>query len=314
MKKLITFLTVILAIAVLTSCQKELSSENGTGIILPPPPPPPATVTDSNYLDIVYEFETRVAVTDTTAYYSYKYDAQKRVVSINWQWGDYLLPYQDSGRVKYFYNGSDTLPYRSYMTATYDGMLVFDTISTFYTYDNTARLIKDSSVASDRGTATPYFRMRQYLNLYNYVAGKITRQSSDLPIIEPTPSAYPPTYRLDTAIIDVNQNPVNTVNYVSYNNTISFSKDYDIIISYDNKPSPFYKLNVFKSSSPIPALDQTFFLNFTGRNNYTTYTTGGSTVIYTNVYFSNGYIKRTSYPADIDPTFTDGYIYTYKAL
>ena len=119
---------------------------------------------------------------------------------------------------------------------------------------------------------------------------------------------------LDTAIIDANQNPVTTVNYVSYNNNTSFVKDHDIIIGYDNKPSPYYKLNIFNSSSPIPALDQTFFLNYTGRNNYVTYATGGSTVNYTNIYFSNGYIKKTSYPSDINPTFTDGYIYTYKAL
>ncbi len=119
---------------------------------------------------------------------------------------------------------------------------------------------------------------------------------------------------LDTAIIDLNQNPVTTVNYVSYNNNTSFFKDHNIIINYDNKPSPYYKLNIFKSSLPIPALDQTFFLNYAGRNNYVTYATGGSTVNYTNIYFSNGYIKKTSYPSDINPTFTDGYIYTYKAL
>lgn len=307
MKKIHCALFATLVTIVIISCQKEFSVEGGTIIISP-------TVLDSNYLDTVYEFSTRTGITDTTAYYSYKYDAQKRVVSINWQWGDFLLPYQDSGSIKYFYNGADSLPYKSYMVTTYDGMLVFDTLNTFYTYDNSARLIKDSSVASDRGTASPYYRVRQYLNLYNYAAGKITRQSSDLPIIEPTPIAYPPTYMLDTAIIDANQNPVTTVNYISRNNNTSFVKDHDIIIGYDNKPSPYYKLNIFNSSCPIPALDQTFFLNYTGKNNYINYTTGSSTVVYTNVYFSNGYLKKTSYPSEIDPAFTDGYIYTFKAL
>ena len=308
MKKLNWVLFAVLAILLTASCQKELSNESGPTIILTP------STLDSNYLDTVYEFETQVGVTDTIAFYTYKYDAQKRVVSINWQWGDFLLPYQDSGSIKYLYIGSDSLPYQSYMTATYDGMIDFDTTTTFYYYDNAARLIKDSAINRERNTGSSFYRVRRYVNLYNYSAGKITRQASDLPIIEPSPIGYPPTYMLDTAIIDANQNPVTTVNYVSYNNNTSFVKDHDIIIGYDNKPSPYYKLNIFNSSSPIPALDQTFFLNYTGRNNYVTYATGGSTVNYTNIYFSNGYIKKTSYPSDINPTFTDGYIYTYKAL
>jgi hypothetical protein len=313
MKKIHCALFAILVTLVITSCQKEFSVEGGTTIISP-------TVLDSNYLDTVYEFSTRTGITDTTAYYSYKYDAQKRVVSINWQWGDFLLPYQDSGSIKYLYNGADSLPYRSYMIATYDGMLVFDTLNTFYTYDNSARLIKDSSIASDRGTASPYYRVRQYLNLYNYAAGKITRQSSDLPIIEPSPSAYPPGFTFDTVIIS-NQNPVTSVTYVSYINNTSFSKDYETVITFDNKPSPYYKLNISKSFSPIPVAEGAdFFINFIGKNNFTNYYTNypvsgsNSTIIYTNVYFSNGYIKKTSYPSDFDPTFTDGNIYTYKAL
>lgn len=308
MKKLNWVLFAVLAILLTASCQKELSNESGPTIILTP------STLDSNYLDTVYEFETQVGVTDTIAYYTYKYDAQKREVNINWQWGDFLLPYQDSGSIKYLYNGADSLPYQSYMIATFDGMLEFDTTTTFYYYDNAARLIKDSAIDREKNISNPFYRVRRYLNLYSYTTGKIIRQSSDLPIIEPSPSAYPATYMLDTAITDANQNPVTTVNYVSYNNNTSFIKDHAIVIGYDNKPSPYYKLNIFNSSCPIPALDQNFFLNYAGRNNYVTYTTGSYAVVYTNVYLSNGYIKKTSYPSDFDPTFTDGYIYCYRAL
>ncbi|WP_462254732.1 hypothetical protein [Ferruginibacter sp.] len=314
MKKLNWVLFAVLAILLTASCQKELSNESGPTIILAP------STLDSNYLDTVYEFETQVGVTDTIAFYTYKYDAQKRVVSINWQWGDFLLPYQDSGSIKYLYIGSDSLPYQSTLITTYDGMLVFDTINTFYTYDNAARLIKDSAVASDRGTANPYFRVRKYLNLYNYAAGKITRQSSDLPVIEPSPGAYPASFTLDTVIIS-NQNPISSVSYVSTINNTSFSKDYETVITYDNNPSPYYKLNISKSFSPIPVAEGAdFIINFIGKNNSTNYNTNypasgnNSNIIYTNIYLSNGYIKKKSYPSSFDPNFTDGYIYTYKAL
>jgi hypothetical protein len=313
MKKTHCILFAILVIVLITSCQKEFSIEGATTTLSP-------TVLDSNYLDTVYQFETRVGITDTTAYYCYKYDAQKRVVSINWQWGDFLLPYQDSGSIKYFYNGADSLPYKSYMIATYDGMLDFDTTTTFFNYDISARLIKDSAINGERNISSPFYRVRQYVNSYSYITGKITRQSSDLPIIEPNPSAYPPSFTLDTVIIS-NQNPASSVTYISYINNTSFAKDFETVITYDNNPSPYYKLNISKSFSPIPVAEGAdFFINFIGKNNFSNYYTNypasasNSTIIYTNIYFSNGYIKRTSYPSDFNPTFTDGYIYTYKAL
>jgi hypothetical protein len=311
-----TLLFVILIIMLATGCQKELSNERSTTIILNPP-----TTLDSNYLDTVYEFETQVGGTDTTAYYLYKYDAQKRVVNISWQRGEFLLPYDDSGSIKYLYSGADSLPYQSYMTATYDGMHDFDTTTTFYYYDNAARLTKDSAVNRERNISSPFYRVRRYVNSYSYAAGKIMRQSSDLPIIEPVPTTYPPSYTLDTALLSSNQNPVSAVLYISLNNNTSFVKDYEIVAGYDNNPSPYYKLNISKSFSPMPAIGEpTFFLDFNGRNNYTNYTTnniahpGTSSVNYTNFYLNNGYIKKTSFPSNVDPSFTDGYIYTYKPL
>jgi hypothetical protein len=312
-KYLLVFLATMTSLVII-SCQKELSNENGIGIT-----PPPLTVTDSNYIDTVYEFETRTGITDTTAYYSYKYDAQKRVVSINWQWADFALPYQDSGSIRYFYSGTDSLPARSLLTATYNGMLVFDTTVNFYTYDIGARLTKDSTVAAERDVSFPYYRLRHYTDVYNYPAGKIVRQSSDLPVIEPDPAAYPPTFTMDTVITGANQNPVSSVSYVAYNTPAAFSKDYTTAITYDNNPNPYYKLNIFKTFSPIPVVEGPgFFSDFIGKNNFTIYNTiytgSSSTIPYTNSFLVNGYIKTSSYPALFNPLFTDGYLYVYKAL
>ena len=319
MKKNHVILIVFFALAAIISCQKELSKESsGTTVILPPPP---LSILDSNYIDTVYEFETRNGVTDTTAYNSYKYDAQKRVVSINWEFGDFQFPYQDSGKAVYFYNGTDTLPYQSVTIADYNGMLVFDTTITFYFYDNAARLIKDSVVDAERDISYPYYRLRHYVELYSYASGKVFRQSSDLPIIEPSPAAYPPTFTLDTVIVNAALNPVSAVSYVSLNNNSSFSKYYETANSYDNNPNPYYKLNISKSFSPIPVADgPSYFTDFIGKNNcvinYTNYPASGSnsTTLFTNVYLPNTYIKKTSLPANFNPAFTDGYLYTYKAL
>lgn len=312
MKKIYSLLIIFFTIVLIISCQKEFSSENGTGIILPPPPP--STVADSNFIDTLYEFETRGALTDTTAYFSYKYDTQKRLASINWEWGDFLSVYDVGGTINFFYNGADSLPFRSLSTALYEGKTIADTSITFYYYDVTGGLIKDSVINSEKRVVTnPYYRLRHYVNTYSYAAGKVFRQASDLPVIEPQPIAYPPVYMLDTAIIDANQNPVTTIHYVSYNNNTSFFKDQEITIVYDNKPNPFYKLNIYKAISPIP--DQGYLPNyFTGRNNYINYSTGTSSVIYTNAYLTNGYIKKVSYPATFDPSIITGYIYIYRAL
>lgn len=315
MKATCYFFSVITISLILASCQKELSVQGGTT----PTPPPPTTVIDSNYIDTVYAFETQNTITANTEYFAYKYDSGKRVVSVNWEGGNYLSPYSDSGRMTYFYHGTDSVPYLSFMTATWNGMLVFDTTKTYYTYDNMGRLVKDSSYYGERDISpTPYYRVRHMISTYSYNAGKVVGQSADLAIIEPNPISYPTTYNIDTAILS-NQNPISSVDYVSYINNTSFSKYYETVISYDNNPSPYYKLNISKSFTPIPGDGAAvWFLYYTGKNNYTSYITihtgSTGTETFNNIYLNNGYIKKTSFPAQNNPANKDGYIYVYKTM
>jgi hypothetical protein len=108
---ILKFLAGIMLTYIFTSCQKETSLENGT-----PGPNNPASA-DSTYIDRVRHIELRRGGLDSSTHIEqYKYDANKRLVSIvtdsMYRSPGHSSPYDIFTKKEFFYIGNDTLPYK----------------------------------------------------------------------------------------------------------------------------------------------------------------------------------------------------------
>lgn len=135
MKKVFHLFPALAALMLFFSCTKDESLTQ----TLPPAVLPQS---DSVYLDkMVYVNISASGIVDTGGITYYSYDNSKRVTKL-------LITekaggtYTDNYTYKYFYTGTDTLPYRclGYMPATASSS---DTLDTYYTYAGSIR-VKDS--------------------------------------------------------------------------------------------------------------------------------------------------------------------------
>ena len=159
----------IFSILVLQSCQKELTADTGNTN-------PPTGIADSSYLSKIYYVEVNGALTDTVNRVTYSYDNLKRVTAIRGVPNSLYDVTQIS--YDYYYNGSDSVPFRSrriYVSANDPAQTQFryDTTIAWHYYDNTGRNIKDSMINSvaDASTPAPYYSVLE-LRTYSYGSGK----------------------------------------------------------------------------------------------------------------------------------------------
>ena len=235
MKTLSIFIAAIFLI-MLQSCQKEISIENGI--------PAAPNAIDSNYLSkILYSAVVNGVPTDTAVFWTYKYDNLKRVTSFVDSTSN---PVPNS--YFYFYNGTDTLPFKTvlYQVGVWHD---YDTTITFHYFDNTGRNAKDSVIFSYSDIFSGYeswYEIRNYSYNLNKIYGlrEIYR-----------PGGYTPYYK-DTATLDAagniidNKSPVpNIINPVG-------------VASYNKMgiPAPIKKANAMDVASPKKRLSQIVFL------------------------------------------------------
>ncbi len=319
MKVLISALA-IFSILVLQSCQKELTADTGNTN-------PPTGITDSSYLSKIYYVEVNGALTDTGNRLTYSYDNLKRVTAIRGIPNNLYDVIQIS--YDYYYNGSDTLPFRSrriYVSANDPAQTQFryDTTIAWHYYDNTGRNIKDSMINSvaDASTPVPYYSVLE-LRTYSYGSGKIYGFRTYTGINVPNPSYVYPDQK-DTALLDALGNITNSKSYRYNSSSTLYELEVVSDFTYDAKQSPFSKLSNFKTFGIFPN-GETFYselpqnTNRVTQNELHSFSGGGGGIhydySYTNSYNTNGLIKQALiYDQPPNPTIYAKLLFSYIHL
>jgi hypothetical protein len=272
----------------LVSCQKEFGIESSSIL----------TTADSIYLDKIYELDNNGNKIDSV---TFVYDNQKRVASMGF---NYTLP--DAYMYTYYYNGSDTLPFKSrYIQAD---LTSSDTTITYHTYDAGQRNLKDSAIVSRLSTGPfgSYTLLHEVVH-YSYATGK-KYAYTDITYFSPSTSSL---VRNDTAIVDAQNNI--TSSKANFSTTALQNSSN---LTYDNHVSPFSLLSSFKAHQRFPS-GETLFLEYFPFNNILTLSevNQGSSAIttsYTYTYKSNGLPATATIIYNV--TDVTRLLYTYKKL
>jgi len=273
MNNIFKLITILFGCTLVQSCQKD--PINNLDPILPFTPLDSVT-----RLSKLIFIDTKVSATDTTGYYEYIYDSLQRVTTIN------IYDYKSVNKtipsvITYYYSGSGTVAYKKtgINPDPLDGYL--DTV--FYVYDNLNQLIKDSVRTSAVDSLTNGARV--VVDQYDYTDTTIT--GTTISFRSAAPSII--NIVVDTGFLGSTGDVIKT-------NEISNSLYYIDTFAYDNKPNPFYQLNIRTTYNPVPDflfLLQDFYLQ---RNN--------ATIIYKSYQPSPGNIVEN----------TTTYTYAYNAL
>lgn len=211
---------------------------------------------------------------------------------------------------EYFYNGNDTLPYKSVVIGNPAAQTEYDTTINFYTYNAAGLLIRDTGYYAGH-TSTDDYNTRSN-QTYTYSGSMITGRRDA--IVTYGGFSNNET-RIDTAHTDANGNIIQNIKH----------KDLETInstITWDNHPSPFAKLSNFRASLIFP-FGETFFYEMPQYNNrlhITELTTGGSNHTYDEDFTGRYSYNANGYPTQIlqpDPAVSgayEKYIFEYKSL
>jgi len=222
------------AIVYLTSCQKEIDWN------IPPDPPPPIPINDSIYLKEYAELDTTLPSGSDTIYQQiYQYDAQKRVIQTIATFYGFGSPDVTSGN--FFYNGTDTLPYKYVFRFNDASDTYVDTI--FLSYDQ--GLVKIDSTIEYNQSNGQFSGIRTLV--YTAQGGNTFLQSR----IYLNRAAINPVYAWSGLITKTYQNGNITVQNDTSTSFIQFTGYGHHEVRYDNKINPFYKVEL-----PYPVLNR----------------------------------------------------------
>jgi hypothetical protein len=300
----------------LSACQKDFSTENDIVARVDS-----TSVGDSNYLDKIIFTNTTGNLTDTMSDIRYEYDALKRVITII----DAPTPsvgYLEKRTSNYFYNSIDTLPYKKIEIDIFYYQPLnnnIDTTTTYYYYSVDNKRIKDSAVKFSyrlnvNGSGTNYITFSKTINNYQYSSNKIYGNSITT-ILYSNNNTNTGNTRLvlDTATLDGNGNLVANNKWDNFYSPTLLSQ---ATVTYDNKPSPFYKLSNFKTLNIFP-YGETFFNEMQSKNNRLHIIEGTNGNGFNDnltgkyEYNANGYPKRI---VDATASGTVKIIFIYKVL
>lgn len=237
----------------LVSCQRELDidiTERQTD------------ATDSTVLKKFIVLDTtRQAPFDTINYESFVYDTDGRIKN------SYVVfpnnPDIDTVSINtYFYHGSDTLPYKGEIIDAGDDIVLSSSGSSYWEYDNTGRLLKDSSIFISRDnppsedweirsgtfTYTPNgvnYHVR--LKYYSVPGGPVSRETIIMGKVENTISNNCVVGQVDSIFYEY---------LVNNNGTLTADSTYSVNrvnLEYDANPNPFFK--IFPAGIPVFNLD-----------------------------------------------------------
>jgi hypothetical protein len=312
------FLYLIFFVITFSACQKEASLENGSNPVVP------VTSPDSTYLSKIYKISFDGAVLDTVEITNYFYDASKRVTRLTLTGSN--IPGSSIFRdEQYFYNGTDTLPYKSVNIEylNFGAPTTYTTTSFFY-YNAAGQKIADSIIQTAPNSA-PLARI-ETVNHYQYAAGKIYGTGQERSFFTNNTSSIGHN-SMDTATLDGAGNLISNRKHKQYNPPSAFANDTIIsVITYDAKPSPFARLSNYKAYTVFPSgetvydesaqknnrlhITETTTGNITGYNLYDEDFTG----LYT--YHANGYPKEIFIPnyLSTNPGNYFRFVFTYTAL
>lgn len=253
--KLLKILVIVFIISVaFITCQKEISADDIFN------PPLQNTVGDSVFLDKIYNLNISGGGADTSIIRTYYYDNLKRVTAIedsSLDVGDPLKPFFS---LKYFYSGTDTLPFKSLFldyekSVSLNNPFLTDTVITFFRYDAVGRNQSDSASSfmhDGFGTSSDPFVSNRYkiIQNYQYAYGKIFRKVLTTNVFGVYYGYVPLGEQRDTATVDANGN-ILTMKRYSVNSGVSvleFNSQY----TYDNKVNPYCRLSDFRTYSVVP--------------------------------------------------------------
>lgn len=283
----------------LSACQKEITDE------IPDPVDPPVA-TDSIYLDKMYVLWDEGAGMDTFGMATAYYDNQKRVSAFTTSVTD------DNGKdsIRYYYNGTDTLPYKSLIIYFQNGVLLTDTVASFFSYDNQGRKIKDSVLRiSYSATGTDRFvDMRVTKTTYsgNRLFGETVW----------TDAAAATTIFRDTATVNAAGDIVTNKKYQKDGASFVLATTSDF--TYDNHPSPFARMSNIQAHRMFPngetiEFEYLSYQNVINQNEETVFPAPYDfSQSFTHEYNAGGRVKKTLFAAGTPDE--ERILYTYKNL
>ena len=213
----------IVALIIFSSCQRETSFTRNVN----------NNNTDSIYLkEFVVLDPTLPSGQDTTTKVTFSYDGEKRVTQSKFV--DYQFGPQFSETIKYFYSGSDTLPFKQ---VTFYSDFASDYVDTSFLSYSGGRVTRDSIITYD---VTNNFLWGIMVKLFSPSGNNIFLQTRGYS--NPPPSA--PDFAWGGMIIQsrVNGNITSQDDTTTFN--IVFTDRLHHQVSYDNKINPFYKVQV----------------------------------------------------------------------
>ena len=283
----------LMVLLFLGSCQEELEDFD----------PPVSNTPDSNYLYKVYNKDSSAAGVSTIEVFTYEYDATGRVkVYTDSLSGNIVRYYQ------YYYQGNDTLPYRSLL---YDYSVfgpanptAIDTFNTFFVYDASGRKVYDSVIAKFIISLTPpnVFDTVTRVSTYQYAGNFIYGDN-----IHRTTAGNISYHYRDTAQTDGNGNIVSSKHYDHLSGSSMPERSYTV--TYDNNPCSFGRASNFRT---FPVFPQGYLTEHQSKNNRLkiTETSSGPPVV--DDFTGNYLYNNRSYPVrKFQPGANPGEYYTY---
>ncbi|MEO5967523.1 MAG: hypothetical protein ABIP68_08345 [Ferruginibacter sp.] len=256
----------IVIFSILYSCKKEAKTINE----------------DPQNNDSVYLSKMVIDYYGDTISYNYSYDNQKRLTKID------ILENGENESDNFHYNGSDTLPYKYFLTGNQP-----ETI--YYKYAN-GRLIYDSTINP--------------ANVSPYIVRMFTYSNDNIIVNSHGPNNSFPSSQFFYRTVE-NGNTV----FQTDTTDISLSV-HSFTISYDNKPNPFHRMP--RIYGPQIGQDEIWSVDLFEKNNATriienaSSTTGVTESNYVYEYNSNGYPK--SVVCFIDGVQFSKILFSYTSL
>lgn len=301
MKRILTYTCLLWIITVFADACKKESGSN-------------ASITNpvnEDYLSRIYFTSNDGSGEVLEGTKTYVFDNLKRVIKVidssSTVASNTIVPYTVT---EYFYQGNDTLPYRSLDISNPSVQADFDTIINYYTYNNAGLLIRDSGYFAIYGSTS--WAITRSNQTFSYSGTTITGRRDDT-LTQPQ-GTFPAT-RIDTAQTDAYGNIVHNIKHKDF-------EDINSSITWDTHPSPFRKLSNFRSSFQFP-FGETFFYELPQNNNrlhITEITTGGMPYTYEEDLTGNYTYNAAGYPMQIlepDSSIPGAYkkiTFEYKSL
>lgn len=285
------------AAVVLSACQKEISDD------IPDPLEPPVA-TDSIYLDKMYVLWDEGSGMDTFGMATAYYDNLKRVSAFTTSVTD------DNGKdsIRYYYNGTDTLPYKSLIIYFQNGVLLTDTVASFFSYDNQGRKIKDSVLRIS------------YSGTDRFVDTRVTKTSysgsqmfGETVWTDAAPST---TIFRDTAILNASGDIITNKKYRKDGASFVLATTSDF--TYDNHPSPFARMSNIQAHRMFPngetiEFEYLSYQNVITQNEETVFPAPYDfSQSFTHEYNATGLVKRSLF--EVGTVDEERILYTYKSL